>query len=148
MLPQDLRLRQLEQAGAMRIPFTTGILCGIGESRDDRGTWRSATSSWYQCPTIGSASFSVPVDEAACSPSDGPVSSLEVIARVAEEYGHIQECIIQPHRRGPRQRRQGSDQSFDLHKDLPQVRGAQGSDYHQWLIHSQATVFPFGLAFR
>jgi 2-iminoacetate synthase ThiH len=56
------------------------------------------------------------------------VSSLEVIARVAEEYGHIQECIIQPHRLGPRQRRQGSDQSFDLHRDLPQVMGAQGCD--------------------
>jgi hypothetical protein len=56
MLPQDLRLRQLEQAGAMHIPFTTGILCGIGETRDDRGTWASETSN--PIPTFGTASFS------------------------------------------------------------------------------------------
>lgn len=30
------RLRHLEDAGRLRIPFTTGILVGIGESRDDR----------------------------------------------------------------------------------------------------------------
>ncbi|MEA3077414.1 MAG: synthase [Actinomycetota bacterium] len=30
------RLATLEAAGELAIPFTTGILCGIGESRDDR----------------------------------------------------------------------------------------------------------------
>ena len=30
------RLATLEAAGALSIPFTTGILCGIGESRADR----------------------------------------------------------------------------------------------------------------
>jgi FO synthase len=30
------RLRMLEQAGALRIPFTTGILVGIGETRRER----------------------------------------------------------------------------------------------------------------
>ncbi len=34
-LPQ-LRLDQLEQAGRLRIPFTTGLLLGIGESENDR----------------------------------------------------------------------------------------------------------------
>lgn len=32
----DLRLRQLEQAGELRIPFTTGLLIGIGEDVHDR----------------------------------------------------------------------------------------------------------------
>lgn len=32
----DLRLAQLAQAGELRIPFTTGLLIGIGETRDDR----------------------------------------------------------------------------------------------------------------
>jgi FO synthase len=32
----DRRLATLEAAGALSIPFTTGILVGIGESRDDR----------------------------------------------------------------------------------------------------------------
>jgi len=32
----DLRLQQLEQAGRLRIPFTTGLLLGIGESETDR----------------------------------------------------------------------------------------------------------------
>ncbi|MEM1368580.1 MAG: 7,8-didemethyl-8-hydroxy-5-deazariboflavin synthase subunit CofG [Cyanobacteria bacterium P01_H01_bin.15] len=31
-----LRLQQLEQAGKLRIPFTTGLLLGIGESSTDR----------------------------------------------------------------------------------------------------------------
>src|SRR5699024_6987108 len=30
------RLATLEAAGELRIPFTTGILCGIGENRADR----------------------------------------------------------------------------------------------------------------
>ena len=32
----ERRLATLEAAGALSIPFTTGILCGIGESRSDR----------------------------------------------------------------------------------------------------------------
>lgn len=32
----DLRLQQLEQAGQLKIPFTTGLLLGIGESEKDR----------------------------------------------------------------------------------------------------------------
>ncbi|HRW83359.1 MAG TPA: 7,8-didemethyl-8-hydroxy-5-deazariboflavin synthase subunit CofG [Methanothrix sp.] len=32
----DLRLAAIEAAGEMRIPFTTGILVGIGETADDR----------------------------------------------------------------------------------------------------------------
>jgi FO synthase subunit 1 len=32
----DLRLKTIEDAGRLRIPFTTGILVGIGESWDDR----------------------------------------------------------------------------------------------------------------
>src|SRR4051794_3371272 len=32
----ERRLATLEAAGALQIPFTTGILCGIGESRADR----------------------------------------------------------------------------------------------------------------
>jgi FO synthase len=32
----ERRLATLEAAGALKIPFTTGILCGIGETRQDR----------------------------------------------------------------------------------------------------------------
>jgi len=32
----ELRLEQLEQAGRLKIPFTTGLLLGIGESEQDR----------------------------------------------------------------------------------------------------------------
>lgn len=31
-----LRMEQLDMAGRLRVPFTTGILCGIGETADDR----------------------------------------------------------------------------------------------------------------
>jgi len=60
------RLQTIRMAGELRIPFTTGILVGIGESAEDR------------------------------------VASLEAIAAVHAEYGHIQEVILQnfvPHPR-------------------------------------------------
>ena len=60
------RLDTIRAAGELRIPFTSGILVGIGESEDDR------------------------------------VASLEALAAVQAEYGHLQEVILQnfvPHRR-------------------------------------------------
>lgn len=53
------RIRTIVNAGKLRVPFTTGILIGIGESKYDREY------------------------------------SIEVIADIAENYGHIQEVIIQ-----------------------------------------------------
>ena len=55
-----LRLQYIALAGRLRIPFTTGILVGIGESRQDR------------------------------------LDSLQKIAELHHEFGHIQEVIIQP----------------------------------------------------
>ncbi|TML99171.1 MAG: 7,8-didemethyl-8-hydroxy-5-deazariboflavin synthase subunit CofH [Actinobacteria bacterium] len=60
------RLEFLRAAGELRIPFTSGILVGIGESEDDR------------------------------------MASLEALAAVHAEFGHVQEVILQnyvPHRR-------------------------------------------------
>lgn len=56
----DLRVKMIKEAGELQIPFTTGILIGIGESWEDR------------------------------------VQSLLKIREIQEEYGHIQEVIIQP----------------------------------------------------
>jgi FO synthase len=53
------RLDTLRWAGELKIPFTTGLLVGIGESREDR------------------------------------VRTLEAIALSNEEFGHVQEVIIQ-----------------------------------------------------
>ncbi|NJK28001.1 MAG: 7,8-didemethyl-8-hydroxy-5-deazariboflavin synthase subunit CofG [Coleofasciculaceae cyanobacterium SM2_3_26] len=78
----DLRLQQLTWAGELRIPFTTGILLGIGETPAD----------WEE--------------------------SLEAIARCHQQWGHIQEVILQPHSPGDRQVWQGS--GFDL-RSLPEV---------------------------
>jgi FO synthase len=61
-----LRLRTIEDAGKLGVPFTTGILIGIGETMEDR------------------------------------VESLLAIKRLHEEYGHIQEGIIQNFRVKPR----------------------------------------------
>lgn len=55
----EVRIKMIRDAGKLQIPFTTGILIGIGERREDR---------FY---------------------------SLEVIADIHENYGHIQEVIIQ-----------------------------------------------------
>ncbi|MBI1352050.1 MAG: 7,8-didemethyl-8-hydroxy-5-deazariboflavin synthase [Actinomycetales bacterium] len=55
----ERRLATLRWAGELAIPFTTGILLGIGESSRDR------------------------------------IEALEAIARAHEEFGHVQEVIIQ-----------------------------------------------------
>ena len=55
----EIRIKTIKNAGKLEIPFTTGILVGIGESKYDRAY------------------------------------SLEVIAEIHENYGHIQEVIIQ-----------------------------------------------------
>ncbi len=55
----EVRIKTIKVAGKLQIPFTTGILIGIGENREDR------------------------------------MYSLEIIADLAENYGHIQEVIIQ-----------------------------------------------------
>jgi FO synthase len=61
-----LRMRTIEDAGKLGVPFTTGILIGIGESMEDR------------------------------------VESLLAIRRLHNEYGHVQEVIIQNFRAKPR----------------------------------------------
>ncbi len=53
------RIKTIKNAGKLKIPFTTGILVGIGENRYDR------------------------------------IYSLEVIRDLHENYGHIQEVIVQ-----------------------------------------------------
>ncbi|MBZ3935599.1 7,8-didemethyl-8-hydroxy-5-deazariboflavin synthase subunit CofG [Methanimicrococcus blatticola] len=53
------RLEMIENAGKLKMPFTTGLLIGIGETRND----------W--------------------------VESLQVIQKLHEKYGHIQEIILQ-----------------------------------------------------
>jgi FO synthase len=60
-----VRMRVLEDAGRVGVPFTTGILIGIGETHTERA------------------------------------ESLHAIRRVAREYGHIQEVIIQNFRAKP-----------------------------------------------
>jgi FO synthase len=60
-----LRLKTIEDAGRLGVPFTTGILIGIGETMRDR------------------------------------VESLLAIRRLHEQYGHIQEVIIQNFRVKP-----------------------------------------------
>jgi FO synthase subunit 1 len=55
----ERRLDTIREAGKLQIPYTTGLLVGIGEKREDR------------------------------------VESLEAIAGLHREYGHIQEVIIQ-----------------------------------------------------
>jgi FO synthase len=61
-----VRLETIRAAGELRIPFTTGILVGIGETPDER------------------------------------VAALQAIANLHENYGHVQEVILQnfvPHPR-------------------------------------------------
>ncbi len=61
----DVRLRVLEDAGRLSVPFTTGLLIGIGETLDERA------------------------------------ESIFALRRVARQYGHVQEVIIQNFRAKP-----------------------------------------------
>jgi FO synthase subunit 1 len=55
----EKRIRHIKDAGRLKIPFTTGLLLGIGESFEER------------------------------------IEDLYLIKKIHEEYGHIQEVIIQ-----------------------------------------------------
>ncbi len=73
-----VRLAAIADAGRARVPFTTGILVGIGETRRDRA------------------------------------ESLLALARLAEEYGHLQEVIVQNFRAKPDTAMRGEpDAEFD-----------------------------------
>ena len=61
----DVRLRVIEDAGRLGIPFTTGVLIGIGETMAERA------------------------------------DSFFALRRLAREYGHIQEVIVQNFRAKP-----------------------------------------------
>jgi FO synthase len=61
----DVRLRVLEDAGRLSIPFTTGLLVGIGETLEERA------------------------------------DSIFALRRVARQYGHVQEVIVQNFRAKP-----------------------------------------------
>jgi FO synthase len=73
-----VRLRVLEDAGRVGVPFTTGILIGIGETPEER------------------------------------VDSLFAIRRIAREYGHVQEVIVQNFRAKPDTAMRGMPDA-DLH---------------------------------
>ncbi|MDJ0747807.1 MAG: 7,8-didemethyl-8-hydroxy-5-deazariboflavin synthase subunit CofG [Xenococcaceae cyanobacterium MO_167.B27] len=78
----ELRVQQLEWAGQLQIPFTTGLLLGIGETRCDR------------------------------------LETLNAIASYQENWGHIQEVILQPHSQGSQQ--SYSNDNFALF-ELPEI---------------------------
>ena len=78
----ELRVQQLEQAGKLKIPFTTGILLGIGETERDI------------------------------------IESLKAIARIQQQWGHIQEVILQPYNVGTQQ--DSTLPSFDP-QQLPEI---------------------------
>jgi 7,8-didemethyl-8-hydroxy-5-deazariboflavin synthase len=67
-----IRLQQLTWAGELQIPFTTGLLLGIGETMADR------------------------------------LETLQAIAHIHEQFGQIQEVILQPHSLGQQQLWQGT----------------------------------------
>ncbi|MEB3292296.1 MAG: 7,8-didemethyl-8-hydroxy-5-deazariboflavin synthase subunit CofG [Synechococcales bacterium] len=78
--PND-RLKQLSQAGQLQIPFTTGLLLGLGETAADR------------------------------------IAGLQAIADLQAQYGHLQECILQPY--SPGQQEAGVGEGFPL-EQLPE----------------------------
>ena len=83
-----VRVKMIREAGQLAIPFTTGILIGIGE------TWREV------------------------------VDSLLAIREIHQDYGHIQEVIIQNFRAKPQTRMADAPEpeSFDMAKTVAVAR--------------------------
>ena len=77
-----LRVEQLRQAGKLGIPFTTGLLLGIGENQKDR------------------------------------IDSLQVIREIAEEFGHIQECILQPYMEGSKDKHATDRSNYNVDNSI------------------------------
>ncbi len=84
----EVRLVQLEQAGRLGVPFTTGLLLGVGETRRDRlraleliallqGTWGHIQEVILQPFRPGGAAAG-PLDSSTCS------ELLELIAEARE----------------------------------------------------------------
>ncbi len=116
----ERRLETIRLAGELRIPFTSGILVGIGESEDDR------------------------------------MASLEALAAVHAEHGHLQEVILQnfvPHRRyygeEPAEIATGAAETFwrtglsdAPHRDLPAWATPIGIDEMKRLIAEARRLLP------
>jgi len=83
-----VRVRMIREAGELEIPFTTGILIGIGETLEER------------------------------------VDSLVAIRDLHEEYGHIQEVIVQNFRAKPNTRMSSAPEpeSLDMAKTVAVAR--------------------------
>jgi len=86
------RLETMRLAGELRIPFTSGILIGIGETREER------------------------------------LDALLALSELAEEYGHLQEVIVQNFRAKP-----GTRMADHPEPDL---------DDHLWTIAAARLVLP------
>lgn len=106
-----LRLGQLELSGRLGVPFTTGLLVGIGETPLERcaSAWRpSALNAPLQLHSGPRASNCDPQMPSiafvfTCAfTCGGRRQTLEDIAEAAQRHGHIQECIVQPYSRGER----------------------------------------------
>jgi FO synthase len=93
-----LRLQNIRFAGELQIPFTTGILIGIGETREER------------------------------------VESLEALAELHAEFGHIQEIIIQNFRAKP-----GTKMAAKPEPDIEDLL---------WTIHCARDVFGTDMAIQ
>lgn len=91
-----LRLEALETAGRLRIPFTTGILIGIGETPAER------------------------------------IDSLFAIREIHEQYGHIQEVIVQNFRSKPDTRfaNRPEPSALDVARTAAVARLILGGDIH------------------
>ncbi|MHB2028957.1 MAG: 5-amino-6-(D-ribitylamino)uracil--L-tyrosine 4-hydroxyphenyl transferase CofH [Acidimicrobiales bacterium] len=90
------RLNTLRSAGELKIPFTTGLLVGIGESRDER------------------------------------LLTLEAIATAHEEFGHVQEVIVQNFLPKPRTAMAASPRASDeeFHWTIAAARLLLPDDVH------------------
>ena len=92
----ERRLETIRLAGELRIPFTSGILIGIGETREER------------------------------------IDALVALRELGEEYGHVQEVIVQNFRAKPGTRMAShTEPSLEDHLwTIAVARILLGSDWH------------------
>ena len=104
-----VRIRMHEEAGELKIPFTSGILLGIGESDDERSTRCSPFAIWPIATATSrrpSSSPSTPSRTRRCAalPSldDAEVAGWVALARLILGPGHERPGAAEPRARGAR----------------------------------------------
>jgi 7,8-didemethyl-8-hydroxy-5-deazariboflavin synthase len=155
-----LRLQQLEWAGALRIPFTTGLLLGLGETEEDRVETLKAIAAvhhqWGHIQEVILQPYSPGQQEALAGPGFdlGEMARVVAIARqilqreitiqippnLVQSPHHLRDCLAAGARDlGGLVPHDHVNPDYE-HTSLNQL--AQNLDLNAWTLHPRLPIYP------